>query len=119
LRNDSGRDPVSRAAPNLPDGEPSLFLFRFYEADIRGLTHPTRPCLTTLRIARPKAAVGDSVALRSSRHGWRHRRPFGCLPLAWSLATLADAWPKWQFIAATGCTVRGRFCKRLRWITKG
>ena len=32
--------PASRVAPKQPDGEPSLFLFRFYEAAVRDLTHP-------------------------------------------------------------------------------
>ena len=32
--------PDCRVAPKPPDGEPSLFLFRFYEAAVRDLTHP-------------------------------------------------------------------------------
>jgi hypothetical protein len=32
--------PVSRVAPKRPDGEPTIFLFRFYEAAVRDLTHP-------------------------------------------------------------------------------
>ena len=32
--------PADRVAPKRPDGEPSLFLFRFYDAAVRGLTHP-------------------------------------------------------------------------------
>lgn len=31
--------PASRLAPKRPDGEPSPFLFRFYEAAVRDLTH--------------------------------------------------------------------------------
>ena len=32
--------PALRVAPKQPDGEPSLFLFRFYEAAVRDLTDP-------------------------------------------------------------------------------
>jgi hypothetical protein len=32
--------PASRVAPKRPDCEPSLFLFHFYEAAVRDLTHP-------------------------------------------------------------------------------
>jgi hypothetical protein len=32
--------PAGRIAPKQTDGEPSLFLFRFYEAAVRDLTHP-------------------------------------------------------------------------------
>ena len=32
--------PVSQVAPKRSDGEPSFFLFRFYEAAARDLTHP-------------------------------------------------------------------------------
>lgn len=32
--------PVSRVAPKRPDGEPSLFVFRFYEAAVHELTDP-------------------------------------------------------------------------------
>jgi hypothetical protein len=35
-------NPASRIAPKQPDGEPSLFLLRFYEAAVRDLTHPAR-----------------------------------------------------------------------------
>ena len=31
---------VRRVAPKQPDSEPSLFLFRSYEAAVRDLTHP-------------------------------------------------------------------------------
>ena len=34
--------PASRLAPKQPDGEPSLFMFRFYEAAVRNLTHSAR-----------------------------------------------------------------------------
>jgi len=34
--------PAGRIAPKQPDGEPPLFLFRFYEAAVRNLTHPVQ-----------------------------------------------------------------------------
>lgn len=34
--------PAGRMAPKQPDGEPPTLLFRFYEADVRHLTHPAR-----------------------------------------------------------------------------
>ena len=40
---DSGRPiPAGRIAPKRPDGEPLIFLFRFYEAAVRDLTDPAR-----------------------------------------------------------------------------
>ena len=38
---DAGRPkPDCRVAPKQPDGEPSQFMFRFYEAAVRDLKHP-------------------------------------------------------------------------------
>jgi hypothetical protein len=34
--------PARRVAPKQPDGEPSLFLFGFYEAAVRDLTDPAK-----------------------------------------------------------------------------
>ena len=43
---------AGRVAPKQPDGEPSLFLFRFYEAAVRVLTEPAKSCLS------PVSAIG-------------------------------------------------------------
>ena len=51
--------PAGRIAPKQPDGEPPLFLFRFYEAAVRNLTHPVRSC----------RSFSGQAAIRISRAG--------------------------------------------------
>lgn len=63
---------AGRVAPNLPDGESSLFLFRFYEAAARDLTDPAR-CRHS-----PRGQIAD--------------RHFRYLPL-WGWIAVPIPWP--------------------------
>jgi hypothetical protein len=52
LKVSSRPKPAVRAAPKRPEGEPSFFLIRFYEAAARDLTHPAKSGSS------PKTAIG-------------------------------------------------------------
>ena len=47
--------PASRVAPKQPDGEPLLFVFRFYEAAVRDLTQPASTSANATASAAPNA----------------------------------------------------------------
>ncbi|MDO9316169.1 MAG: hypothetical protein Q7T97_16670 [Burkholderiaceae bacterium] len=59
--------PACRVAPKRPHGEPSLFLFRFYKAAARDLTHPAMTGRTDIR-----KTVSPPTGLRGAAEVARH-----------------------------------------------
>ena len=72
--------PACRVAPKRPDGEPSLFLVRFYEAAARDLTHPA--ICRRWRLAASRLHIGRPAAPPTKGCETDEATPQDCAPIA-------------------------------------